>query len=291
MRCVRSDSFNSTLYLRAAMSSYVLLIGSYTRLTYFLYLSNTPGNGTSRDWKPPDTAIRSYTISKETLLAAKGSHLLGRWHDLPTRAIYRPDIPLKRLGEICEIRQGLSPNEATHSGEYTLVVPAEERKTAAHYDFEGEAVCIPLVSSAGHGKADIKRLHYQDGKFALASTMAALFIKDRKIILPRYLFIFLSAMSAKLLIPLMRGATNVTMSSDQLPDVIIPVPDISLQADVVESELINSTVSILRTTAEALRDSSTDTNALDLAEAVVEGARKCLAVTRKRVTIDQFLRR
>ena len=145
-----------------------------------------------RDWKPPNTAIRSYTISKETLLAAKGSHLLGRWHDLSTRAIYRPDIPLKRLDEICEIRQGLSPNEATHSGKYTLVVPAEERKTADHYDFEGEAVCVPLVSSAGHGKADIKRLHYEDGKFALASTMVALFIKDRKVILPRFLFIFLS---------------------------------------------------------------------------------------------------
>ena len=48
---------------------------------------------------------------------------------------------------------------------------AEERKTADHWDLEGKAVCIPLVSSAGHGKADIKRLHYQEGKFALASTM------------------------------------------------------------------------------------------------------------------------
>ena len=35
LRCVRSDSFNSTLYLRAGMPSYVLPIGSYTRLTYF----------------------------------------------------------------------------------------------------------------------------------------------------------------------------------------------------------------------------------------------------------------
>ena len=46
-RCLRSDSLNSTLYLRAGMSSYVLLIGSYTRLTYLLYLSNTPRHGTS----------------------------------------------------------------------------------------------------------------------------------------------------------------------------------------------------------------------------------------------------
>ena len=47
LRCVRSDSFNSTLYLRAGMSSYVLPIGSHTRLTYSLYLSNISGTGTS----------------------------------------------------------------------------------------------------------------------------------------------------------------------------------------------------------------------------------------------------
>ena len=35
--CDRSDSLNSTLYLRAGMSSYILLIKSYARLTYFLY--------------------------------------------------------------------------------------------------------------------------------------------------------------------------------------------------------------------------------------------------------------
>ena len=55
LSCVRSDSFNSTLYLRAAMSSYVLLIGSYTRLTYFLYLSNTTGVGTSIKVHPDGT--------------------------------------------------------------------------------------------------------------------------------------------------------------------------------------------------------------------------------------------
>ena len=171
-------------------------------------------------WKPPDSEVRSYTFSKKTLLASKDAHLLGRWHDLANRVIHRPDVSLMRLGEICDIRNGLSPNEATTPGEYTMVVPAEQRKTADHFDFDGASVCIPLVSSAGHGKADIKRLHYQDGKFALATTMAALFVCDRDLVLPRYLFIFLDTMSTELLVPLMRGATNVTMSIEQLAEVL-----------------------------------------------------------------------
>ena len=46
LRCVRAVSFNSTLYLRAGMSSYILLIGSYIRLTCFLSLSNISGTST-----------------------------------------------------------------------------------------------------------------------------------------------------------------------------------------------------------------------------------------------------
>ena len=240
-------------------------------------------------WKPPDFTVRSYTVSKKALLASKEAHLLGRWHDLPNRVIHRPDIPLMRLGDICGIRNGLSPNEATTPGEYTMVVPAEELKTADHFDFDGEAVCIPLVSSAGHGKADIKRLHYQEGKFALASTMAALFVKDRGVILPRYLFILLDAMSTELLVPLMHGATNVTMNIDQLADVVIPVPGVSLQGDVIESELIDSTTSALRTTAEFLLNSSRDHMVIDLAEVILEKTNQCLLVTQERITIRQFL--
>ena len=62
-RCLRSDSLNSTLYLRAGMSSYVLLIGSYTRLTYFLYLSNTPRHGTSMSTAPQTSRILGKSAS------------------------------------------------------------------------------------------------------------------------------------------------------------------------------------------------------------------------------------
>ena len=193
------------------------------------------------------------------------------------------------LGDLCKIEDGLSPNMGTLPGEFTMVVPAENRKTADHFDFEGAAVCIPLVSSAGHGKAEIKRLHYQEGKFALASTMCALFVKDIKIVLPRYLYIYLSMMSSELLVPLMCGATNITMNSSQLADILIPVPKISLQSDVIESNIINMNTTILLKTAMSLKDSSTDSSALKLAENVIESVKACLVNLRGRVTIDEIL--
>ena len=244
---------------------------------------------TEGDWRPPETTVRSYIISKEHLLATDEAHLLGRWHDLPNRVIHRPGVPLMRLGDICHIQDGLSPNMATRPGNFTMVVPASERKTAGHYDFDGPAVCIPLVSSAGHGKADVKRLHYQDGKFALASTMAALFVKDTGIIQPRYLYIFLCAMVQELLVPLMRGATNVTMNSSQLSDILIPVPHMSLQCDIIESDLIESTASTMRTAAKTLQELSTDTRALKLAQTVLESTDACISGLGDRSTIHEFL--
>jgi hypothetical protein len=216
-------------------------------------------------------------------------HLIGRWHDLPNRVIHRSDVPLIRIGDLCEIRDGLSPNMATKPGDHVMVVPAEDRKTADHWSFEGKAVCIPLVSSAGHGKADIKRLHYQEGRFALANTMCALFVKDESLLRPRYLHIFLSAMSQELLVPLMCGATNVTMSSDQLADVVIPVPNVLLQEEVIESALIGANAAAMTTAAAALRDSSSDKDVVKLAEKVIRETNTYLKAAKKRITISEFI--
>ncbi len=242
-----------------------------------------------RAWKRTLTSVRSYEISKVTLLGNDKAHLLGRWHDLPNRVIHRKDIPLMRLGDLCDIRDGLSPNMATPPGDFVLVVPADERKTADHWDFEGSAICIPLVSSAGHGKADIKRIHFQEGKFALASTMCALFVKDEDIIRPRYLHILLSAMCDELLVPLMCGATNVTMSSGQLGGVIIPVPKPDLQDEAIESHLIATKAAAMIDAATLLRDSSSDEEVIKLAERIIRETEGLMKTSKRRVTISDFL--
>ena len=89
-------------------------------------------------WEQPNnSAVRAYTVKKAALLEDPEAHLLGRWHDLPNRVVHRDDVGLIRLGDLCDFRDGLSPNMATLPGKFVLVVPAEERKTADHWDYEG----------------------------------------------------------------------------------------------------------------------------------------------------------
>jgi len=147
----------------------------------------------------------------------------------------------------------MSPNMKTLPGEYPLVTPAEDRKTADHYDFEGPAVCVPLVSSSGHGKADVKRLHYQEGKFALATTMVCLIPKPDSKLNPRYLFQLLSDKKDTLIVPLMAGATNVTLKQGLFEDIRIPLPDEDVQKEIVEHaewEKLSKNATKLRQQAE-----------------------------------------
>ena len=77
-------------------------------------------------------------------------------------------------------------------GDIPLVVTAEERKSHNEYQFDDEAVIIPLVSGTGHGHASIKRLHFQKGKFALGSILCAVIPKDQNVLNTEYLFRFLN---------------------------------------------------------------------------------------------------
>jgi type I restriction enzyme, S subunit len=101
----------------------------------------------------------------------------------PLAALLHEDLPrgfnnpanFVRLGSIARIEKGLTGIMKAAPGPYPLVVTAEDRASCDHFDFDGAAAIVPLVSSAGHGKASLQRLHYQEGKFALGSILAAVF--------------------------------------------------------------------------------------------------------------------
>ena len=52
------------------------------------------------------------------------------------------------------------------------------RRSAESYQIDGAAVCVPLISSTGHGDAALHRVHYEEGKFAVANLLVALIPKD-----------------------------------------------------------------------------------------------------------------
>lgn len=227
---------------------------------------------------PPE--LTAYFVARDKILHSERTHLIGRWYDLPSRLRRKHNLDYRPLGKLCHIWDGRSPNMATAPGDYPMVVPAEERKTADHFDFDEKAVCIPLVSSSGHGKADIKRLHYHEGKFALADTMCCLVSKNEREMDPKFLFAMLSELCDSLLVPLMAGATNVTMKSTQIAAVEVPVPAPPDQTRIVKRiELLHYADRVEELLREMKRDlqagvSQMDANHLEkLAEKLREEAK------------------
>lgn len=250
------------------------------------FIQNTLQRST---WERPTSGPIAFTVSKCAIRQNDQRHLLGRWYDMPNRITHRTDVPLRRLGDICDVMDGRSPNMATAPGDYTLVVPAEERKTSDHWDFDANAVCIPLVSSAGHGKADIKRLHYQEGQFALATTMCALVPKNENEVIARYLFILLSRLRYQLLVPLMCGATNVTMDSSHLLNLVIPVPKLETQKEIIEIYLAEEHARQIEGIAESLKRCSTNPEFIRLSDNVFQSAEALLKSAAAKTHVDSIL--
>jgi len=106
---------------------------------------------------------------------------------------------------------------------------AAEPKTSDTYQCDGPAVCVPLISSSGHGKASLNRIHYCEGQFALADLLVALKPLDASELDARFLYRILDARKAELA-SLMRGAANVSMKPEDLAEFEIPLPPLEEQA-------------------------------------------------------------
>ena len=155
--------------------------------------------------------------------------------------------PTATIGELCDVRKGNLPaSKAKAEGEHPFVTTAEELKSADDYAFEGAAVCIPTVSSTGHGHASIKRLTFvPGGKFSAATIVAVLQVLEPEKISARYLYYYLEAHKEELLVPLMKGAANVALSLTKIKSVAVPLPPINEQLSLIAD---------LSQTEESLRD-------------------------------------
>ena len=136
-----------------------------------------------------------------------------------------------KIGDICKIVKGTTGIASAEPGQYSLVVTAEERKTCSTYQFDCEAVCIPLVSSSGHGKKSLKNVHYQSGKFALGTILCAVIPHNPQELDARYLHQYLQFYKDIILVPLMKGAANVSLSMKDIATVEFPLPPIERQRE------------------------------------------------------------
>jgi type I restriction enzyme, S subunit len=138
------------------------------------------------------------------------------------------------LGQLCTLVKGESAISRTVPGQYPLVTTGEEHKTSSTYQLEAEAVCIPLISSTGHGHASLKRVHYACGKFALANLLVAAIVKNKARLSGRFLARYLDFTKDRLIVPLMTGAANMSISIDRLATVPIDFPQLEQQERIVK---------------------------------------------------------
>jgi type I restriction enzyme S subunit len=159
-----------------------------------------------------------------------------------------------RLSSIAKVEKGLTGIQQAAPGPFPLVVTAEGRARCDHFDFDGAAAIVPLVSSAGHGKASLQRLHYQEGKFALGSILAACFPYVPELVSARFLYEYLTAFKDELLVSQMIGTANVTLSIGKVSNVPVPLLTPTVQRRVDELMALCDRLEAARAEREAVRD-------------------------------------
>lgn len=138
------------------------------------------------------------------------------------------------LGALCHISKGTSPIQKTPPGPYPLIVTGPEPLSSDTFQFEGEAVCVPLVSSTGHGHASLKRVHYARGKFAVANIIAACSPREATVLDARYLFLYLQHFKDAEIVTRMKGTANVSLSITNLASVPVILPPLDDQQRIVD---------------------------------------------------------
>ncbi len=138
-----------------------------------------------------------------------------------------------QLKEICSITKGATGIMKATGGKYPLVALSDTRRSHNEFQFDANAVIVPLISSTGHGHASMKRVHYQEGKFALGNILCAVIPNDEKQLNAKYLHLYLQQFKETLLVPLMKGAANVSLPMNKLADVKIEVPGFERQLEII----------------------------------------------------------
>jgi type I restriction enzyme S subunit len=139
------------------------------------------------------------------------------------------------LKDICNFEKGSTGLMKAVPGEYPLVTTGAERRTCESYQFDTKAVCIPLVSSTGHGHASLNNVHYQEGKFALGTILVALTAQNDNELDVKFLHLYLSQLKNEVLVPLMKGAANVSLSITAIKSIEISLPSLTRQKEIIKT--------------------------------------------------------
>jgi len=170
----------------------------------------------------------SWLASRNDILANECNLSVARYRPVVTNG----DQRVVKIGDVCRMTKGQFSSTKTPPGSYPLILTAAEPKTSSEYQFDQPAVCVPLISSTGHGRATLNRIHFGCGKFALADLLVALQPADDAEIDVKFLYYALDARKPEIAC-LMRGAANVSMKPEDLAQFEIPLPPLEMQKEIV----------------------------------------------------------
>jgi restriction endonuclease S subunit len=162
-------------------------------------------------------------------LMDRGNTLIGH-HFRPKNSNGR--FAMVQLGELCSLTKGNSSSTKTEPGPYPLIVRGEERLSSKSYQFEGDAVCVPLLSLA-HGWGQIKRVHFVSGQFSVANLLAVLQPLNNQKLDAKYLYLALDKAKDDLA-KQMQGSVYVTLKIGDLANYEIPLPPIDVQKELAD---------------------------------------------------------
>jgi len=157
---------------------------------------------------------------------------------------YPSEFPLRPLAELFDLYRGTVGASQAVGGDYVCITTSEEPKRHTEWTFDGEAICVPTVSSTGHGHASIKRIHYVSGKFSAATITAVMMKKENVDIYVPYVYHYLFAHKDELLVPLMRGSANVSLNEERLGKLRIPVPNSIEEQKRIVSKVVQARLNI-----------------------------------------------
>ncbi|WP_016989466.1 hypothetical protein [Flavobacterium sp. ACAM 123] len=155
----------------------------------------------------------------------------------PLAPISEEEIPFEipeprawcRLGELFSVEKGLIGIQKAISGKIPLVVTSENRLSHNEVHFKGKGVIVPLVSSTGHGHASLKRIHYQEGEFAVGNILACIMPLFPEYFNMKFIFNYLDSFKELFFVEKMKGAANVTLKISTIKETPIPLIPIEVQ--------------------------------------------------------------
>lgn len=174
----------------------------------------------------PASELLKQIQAKKGALVAKGKRGIDNNRTIQDDEIpfpVSPEMVFARLATIARIEKGCTGIQKATPGQYPLVTLAEERATSAEYQFDTAAAIVPLISSTGHGHASLKRMHYQEGKFALGNILCAVIPFASEVISARFLYEYLWAYKEPLLVAKMIGTANVSLTIGKIGEAPIPI--------------------------------------------------------------------